>query len=416
MCSDCFDKLKSVQQLKDQCNSVDNRLLNISQQLHLLNDNKFDEEEILFKLTQIIKEYLKCNKFTSIEINPSNCQLVIHTKPAVKLEVFESEEFDPIFESIFEISVLKNEDDQTLEQTEEQDASDQMNEEQTSASEFSALESESDESDFMPKKRSKIKESETDDSICEPKAKKKKVQNVCCKICNLVIKRHVVENHMNIHKSFNFLYENKHLKFDECLECHMVFNLSENLLKHQKNHPMNRPEPNSCGECQSSFQTERELKDHVFIHHLTKIECPVQSCKLLCETHRSFYFHIQQKHPHFLQVNDLVYYCDFCNITFSSHMELLHHRNDKPTTCKGNLFECDKCGLKFGNGKSLVRHITKNACLLLPKTKVNNKRKRRAANEEEKSYTFKKYFADELMCRVCSKKFKNIPNLKKHCR
>lgn len=154
------------------------------------------------------------------------------------------------------------------------------------------------------------------------------------------------ENHFEIHKAFNFLNSKNYLKFNECLLCHSIFHSTEDLEKHSQGSACDSTSKSiECGYCSTTFSSQdiQTLKEHIFFRHWSIFVCPVESCKVDLKTPRFFYFHIQMRHPNFLQI-ETEFKCQYCGKLFENYPVLSSHRKKD---CKAKNFQCHHCGNFF---------------------------------------------------------------------
>jgi len=105
-----------------------------------------------------------------------------------------------------------------------------------------------------------------------------------------------------------------------------------------------------CEKCDSKFNTNGNLKDHVkSVHNKIKdFECDL--CNHKCSSNSNLKRHIKHVHD---KIKD--FECDLCNHKCSSYGNLQLHI--KMVHLKIKDFECDKCDSKFSINSNLKRHI-----------------------------------------------------------
>lgn len=147
----------------------------------------------------------------------------------------------------------------------------------------------------------------------------------------------MMENHMLLHAAFKFLLTTNQLEFAFCEFCCTMFNDNEDVVLNE--HFCTASADLKCGCCEFTTSELDLLKQHMFFKHWTKFQCPVETCKVDLKSAKFFYFHIQMRHPGFLQIQ-AQFKCQYCQRQFDSYPTLASHRKND---CLEKNFKCHHC-------------------------------------------------------------------------
>lgn len=194
-----------------------------------------------------------------------------------------------------------------------------------------------------------------------------------------------------------------------CQICDMAFSDGELLREHLTKHDTTRTQqqkPYPCRLCYKSFQSERSLERHQFVHSGQSLK----RCKFCYKV----FANKENLDKHILMHNgQKMHRCQFCDERFTYRQGLETHL---VTHTKERNFKCTFCAKAFSRKDTLERHL---------KTHSSLKEKSHKCVECDKSFSFlftlRKHVRsvhggepDGKHCEICGKFIKNRENISRH--
>lgn len=140
----------------------------------------------------------------------------------------------------------------------------------------------------------------------------------------------------------------------QCQFCHQLFTHKFNINDHIRTHGAQSEQSIRCSidGCSSTFQTERNLKDHIRRMHTENRKHECQQCGKVLASAKTLKSHIKNRHTN----NPTIYRCTFpdCNMRYKNQCDLKRHER----VHTGNLIgPCRFCGKKFNSEGNFKRHV-----------------------------------------------------------
>lgn len=198
------------------------------------------------------------------------------------------------------------------------------------------------------------------DDECEPiellfkseNLKEKLDDDYHCSLCHKRFKAISAFNqHLKLHEAIEIVVD--YLPCFPCDDCHKIFQLEQNILKHDCPKKKRNADDASldesctdyqylehdsnfvCDACSMEFSNLNTAKQHV-VTHSKEFLCPFEGCGCTYEIWSRFAMHLGTKH-----LNAKRNQCKFCDVECESFDSLqAHYKND----CPEKKFKCEHCG------------------------------------------------------------------------
>ncbi|XP_032528400.2 zinc finger protein 846-like [Danaus plexippus] len=199
------------------------------------------------------------------------------------------------------------------------------------------------------------------------------------------------------------------------LPCHMcarLFTDASGLQQHLKRVHTSKTSGrlHTCTVCGETYNTQAALRTHMIKHIKRKFPCE------LCPSVYSSPYTLNQHMKTHNQVSE-TYYCETCNVSFTSRKGLMAHRRNT-LKHQQTLFECPICGRVCPNQRALASHIQA----------VHSSSKEYSCSMCSSSYTSRKSLVRHVgthrnstggplaVCHLCGNCFKGNNKLNRHLR